>query len=61
MGHAITIDSDELRRLAVQRHVRLVAGGLEAPNGGSCKICHGEWDEGQPEHHALTCPLFREE
>jgi len=45
----------DLRRLAIQQHERLVAGGCFQRSGKSCAVCHGEWDDGKPELHALTC------
>jgi hypothetical protein len=53
----VEISLRDLRRLAVRQRVRLVAGGLEAPNGGSCQICKGEWAYGEQERHAATCPI----
>jgi hypothetical protein len=47
----------DLRRLAIKQHVRMREGGHYVPNGQSCAVCRGEWDDGAKEFHATTCPL----
>jgi hypothetical protein len=44
-----------VRKLAINRHSRLAEHGKLIPNGGSCDLCNGEWEEGKAENHAPEC------
>ena len=46
-----------LHHLSVIQHVRMGLGGVEMPNGGSCKLCKAEWLNDKPEIHKRGCLL----
>lgn len=46
---------EALRKMALTRHVRMAEGGGYVPSGGSCRLCSGEWEVGEPEKHMHAC------